>query len=197
MKFVNQIKEGVKTIAWVIILVLFLKVTGLLSSVTFLAQSAVLKTGLVNAATSVREDREAFNYDFVVKDMEGKKISFDQYKGKVIFVNLWATWCGPCRAEMAGIQKLYDKVDHTKIQFVMLSIDREEHKNKVTKYLSDFSFTFPAFTPSGYLPDQLRVPSIPTTFVVSKDGKIVTKEVGTTNFNTNKFKKFLEGLTAQ
>jgi thiol-disulfide isomerase/thioredoxin len=197
MKFVNQIKEGVKTIAWVIILVLFLKVTGLLSSVTFLAQSAVLKTGLVNAATSVREDREAFNYDFVLKDMEGKKISFDQYKGKVIFVNLWATWCGPCRAEMAGIQKLYDKVDHTKIQFVMLSIDREEHKNKVTKYLSDFSFTFPAFTPSGYLPDQLRVPSIPTTFVVSKDGKIVTKEVGTTNFNTNKFKKFLEGLTAQ
>jgi thiol-disulfide isomerase/thioredoxin len=197
MKFVNQIKEGVKTIAWVIILVLFLKVTGLLSSVTFLAQSAVLKTGLVNAATSVREDSEAFNYDFVLKDMEGKKISFDQYKGKVIFVNLWATWCGPCRAEMAGIQKLYDKVDHTKIQFVMLSIDREEHKNKVTKYLSDFSFTFPAFTPSGYLPDQLRVPSIPTTFVVSKDGKIVTKEVGTTNFNTNKFKKFLEGLTAQ
>jgi thiol-disulfide isomerase/thioredoxin len=197
MDIKGHAKEGIKTIAILIILLFFLKVTGLLSSVTYLTQSAVLETGLVNAATKSLKDPESFNYDFVIRDLDGNKVDFSTYKGKVVFINLWATWCGPCRAEMNGIQKLYDKIDHEKIQFVMLSIDKAEHKGKVITYLKDRSFIFPAFMPSGYLSEQLNVPSIPTTFVISKEGKIVLKEVGTTNFNTNKFKKFLEELAAQ
>ncbi|NOS55487.1 MAG: TlpA family protein disulfide reductase, partial [Cyclobacteriaceae bacterium] len=54
--------------------------------------------------------------------------------------------------------------------------------------------TFPVYLPSGRLTEQLNVPSIPTTFVIGKDGRIVAKEVGTTNFNTDKFKKFLKQL---
>jgi thiol-disulfide isomerase/thioredoxin len=197
MDIKRQAKEGIKTIAMVVILLFFLKVTGLLSSVTYLTQSAVLQTGLVNAATKATEDGETFDYNFEIKDLNGDKLDFTKYKGKVVFINLWATWCGPCRAEMNGIQKLYDKVDHQQIQFVMLSIDKDEQKGKVITYLKDRSFTFPVFMPSGYLSNQLRVPSIPTTFVISKQGKVVVKEVGTTNFNTNKFKKFLEELVAQ
>jgi thiol-disulfide isomerase/thioredoxin len=190
-------KEGIKAIAITGGLLLFLKVTGLLGSVSYVTQSAILKTGLVNADAEVWTDGESFNYDFVLKDINGTQINFDQYKGKVIFLNLWATWCGPCRAEMANIQKLYDNINHEKIQFVMLSIDKAENKSKVISYLRDRSFTFPAFMPSGYIADQLNVPSIPTTFVISKEGKIVAKEIGTTNFNTKKFKKFLEELAAQ
>jgi hypothetical protein len=76
----------------------------------------------------------------------------------------------------------------------MLSLDTDENKGKVVKYIQDKEFTFPVYQPSGSLPEQLHVPSIPTTFVVGKDGKIKSKKIGTANYDTEKFKSFLEGL---
>ncbi len=175
------------------LIVLILQITGLLSSISFFTQSAILKTGLMNASATVAEDATDFNYNFKVKDLKGNKIEFSQFKGKVIFLNLWATWCGPCRAEMPTIQKLYEKMkDDPNVVFVMLSIDKDKDLHKVIRYLKDKNYTFNGFMPSGYLTDQLNVPSIPTTYVISKDGKILTKEVGTTNFNTSRFYKFLK-----
>jgi thiol-disulfide isomerase/thioredoxin len=193
VKIVNYLKEGAKTIAGAGIILLILKFTGLLGSVSLVTQSAVLQTGLMNASTET-ESEESFNYDFSIKDLSGNKIAFDHYKGKVLFINLWATWCSPCRAEMPGIQKLYDKVDHEKISFVMLSVDKDVNKDKVSRYVSERSFTFPIFMPSGYLTDQLNVPNIPTTLVISKEGKIVVREIGMKNYDTSKFKKLLEKL---
>lgn len=179
--------------AGAVIIVLVLHFTGLLSSISFLAQSAVLKTGLMNAAAETVKDDIAFNYDFKVKDLNGNRLDFTQFKNKVIFLNLWATWCGPCRAEMPTIQKLYSRIgDNPDIEFVMLSIDRDKDLPKVIRYLNDKEYTFNGYMPSGYLTDQLNVPSIPTTFVISKEGKIISKEVGTTNFNTNRFYNFLK-----
>jgi thiol-disulfide isomerase/thioredoxin len=140
---------------------------------------------------------EIFNYNFTIKDLSGKRFSFEQYKGKVVFINLWATWCGPCRAEMAGIQKLYESVAADSISFIMLSLDRDADQEKVVKYVNTKGFSFPVYLPSGRLTEQLSVPSIPTTFVIGKDGKIVAKEVGTTNFNTDKFRKFLRQLNQE
>lgn len=168
--------------------------TGLLSSISFLAQSAVLKTGLMNASAEMVEEDINFNYDFQIKDLNGNRLDFAQFKNKVVFLNLWATWCGPCRAEMPTIQKLYEKMeDDPNVVFVMLSIDKDKDLPKVIKYLKDKDYTFNGYMPSGYLTEQLNVRSIPTTFVISKEGKIITKEVGTTNFNTNRFYQFLKG----
>ena len=197
MKILNYLKEWMKTLAVVFVILFFLKITGLLSSVSYAAQSVVLKSGLVNASDTMEENEEAFNYDFIIKDLSGTKINFAQYKGKVVFINLWATWCGPCRAEMKGIQKLYDKMDHDNVQFIMLSIDKDGSKEKVVSYIKDKGFTFPVFTPSGYLTTQLNVPNIPTTFVISKGGRIVAKEVGMKDYDTGKFKKFLDKLIAE
>lgn len=189
--------ETVKTVAGAVIIVVVLKVSGLLPTVTQAAQSAVIYSGLVNASDEQLADKENFNYDFTVKDLEGNRMPMSSLEGKVIFLNLWATWCGPCRAEMASIQKLYDRLDKTNIQFVMLSIDRDEDAAKVVSYINGREFTFPVFMPSGMLTDQTDVPSIPTTFIISKSGEIVSKKVGTTNFNTDKFKTFLEKLAAE
>jgi thiol-disulfide isomerase/thioredoxin len=153
----------------------------------------VLKTGLLDAETEITKS-EDFDYQFTIKNLSGNKFPFDKYKGKVVFINLWATWCGPCRAEMAGIQKLYSSIASDSIAFVMLSLDRDTDQEKVVKYVNTKGFTFPVYLPSGRLTQQLTVPSIPTTFVIGRDGKIAAKEVGTTNFNTEKFKKFLRQL---
>jgi len=188
------LKEILFTLLGAFAILFFLRVTGLLSGFSSATQSVVMETGLLDASVDTKES-EAFNYDFTIKDLNEDKIGFNQFKGKVIFLNLWATWCGPCKAEMQGIHELYKEVASENIAFVMLSIDKDNSKGKVVKYINDKGFTFPVYMPSGYLSEQLNVPSIPTTFVINKEGKIVAKEVGTTNFNTKKFKKFLVDLT--
>ena len=190
MKFV---KEILKTGLTFVVLLVVLNYTGLIGSLSSATQSAILTTGLLDAEVDITGS-EVFNYDFTIKDLSGKRFSFDQYKGKVVFINLWATWCGPCRAEMAGIQKLYSSIASDSIAFVMLSLDRDTDQEKVVKYVNTKGFSFPVYLPSGRLTQQLTVPSIPTTFVIGRDGKIAAKEVGTTNFNTDKFKKFLRQL---
>ncbi len=194
-KFVGSAAAIIKPVAVSLVIILFLRVTGLISYVSYASNWMILQSGIKDA-TDERDDKEnEFNFNFDIQDLAGNKVGFDQFRGKVIFLNLWATWCGPCRAEMAGIQKLYENVDKEKITFIMLSLDRDTDKQKVISYLQKRKFTFQGFMPSGYLPDQLKVPSIPTTFIISKDGKVVRKEVGSMRYDTPKFQKFLEGLS--
>lgn len=176
---------------------LLLRYTGLMSGLAFYSQSAVMATGLLDATDKAEANSKQFDYNFLIKDLKGNRQAFERYRNKVIFLNLWATWCGPCRAEMPTIQKLYAKMDTSKIAFVMLSLDRDRDKQKIINYVQDKRFTFPVFQPSGNLPELLQVPSIPTTFVIAKDGRIASQEIGTTNFNTPKFKRFLDGLCAE
>lgn len=158
------------------------------------ANTSVLQSGLVNAST-VGNSKTSFDYNFTIKDLSGRKIDVKSLQGKVIFLNLWATWCGPCRSEMASIQKLYDQMDPDKVFFVMLSLDRDAQLEKVKAFITSRSFTFPVYMPFGYLADQLQVPSIPTTFVITREGIIDLKEVGMKNYNTPKFRKYLETLS--
>lgn len=182
--------------ALAVIFVLILRFTGALSGISFLATSVLLESGVMDAnPNEIQGERAPFDYNFTIKDLEGNKVDFKQYQGKVVFLNLWATWCGPCRVEMPSIQELYDAMDKTKVSFVMLSLDSDENRDKIVKYIHDKKFSFPVYQPSGYLPKQLRVNSIPTTFVIGADGKIKSKKVGAANYSTDEFKEFLEGLS--
>ncbi|GIV36031.1 MAG: hypothetical protein KatS3mg032_0410 [Cyclobacteriaceae bacterium] len=146
-------------------------------------------------AAPVKE--EAFDFSFSIKDLQGNKIPFEAFRGKVLFVNLWATWCPPCRAEMPGIEALYNRVKDSNIQFVLLSVDDDSDRGKVRRYIEKNQFTFPVYMSYGNLPQQLRVPSIPTTFIVDKQGNVVRKKEGMTNFNTGAYVKLLEDLARQ
>jgi thiol-disulfide isomerase/thioredoxin len=189
--------QFIKPMLLTLILIGFLQVTGLWGSASAGAQMLVLKTGVLNVDAEEEKSPASFDYNFTIKDLKGNKVSFDQYKGKVVFINLWATWCGPCKAEMPGIQSLSEKLKDEPIAFVMLSVDKEAALPKVTSYLEKNQYTFPVFMPHGYVPDQLQVPSIPTTFIVSKEGKILMKEVGTRNYDTRKMVKFLIDQTTK
>lgn len=183
---------------WVLglILIFILKETGVLSGISFYTQTAVMETGLMDADGETALAPAAFDYNFRLKDLDGNIIDGNSLKGKVVFLNLWATWCGPCRVEMPSIQELYTSVDKDKITFVMLSIDKPSQEQKVKNYIADKGFTFPVYMLSGSITEQLNVPSIPTTFVISKDGLIKSKKVGTANYNTNRFKKMLNELAS-
>ncbi len=176
------------------LLLIVLRYTGILAGISFAASSALMKIGVMDAQPNDVAVVQLFDYDFSIKDMEGKVIDFNTYKGKTIFINLWATWCGPCRVEMPSIQKLYDRVNHDDIIFVMLSLDDPKNTNKIIHFISDRHFTLPVYQPASALPEELDVRSIPTTLVIDPNGKIVSKKVGAANFDTDKFEKFLTEL---
>lgn len=190
--FMNKFFQIIKPIALTITIIGLLQISGLWGGASAMAQMLVIKMGILNVDVGEDKSPASFDYGFALKDLSGNKVSFLDYKGKVLFINLWATWCGPCRAEMPGIQSLSEKLKGEQIEFVMLSVDKEAALPKVKTYLEDNQFTFPVFMPNGYLPEQFQVPSIPTTFIVGKNGKILMKEVGTRNYDTNKMIDFLK-----
>lgn len=176
--------------------VLLLRYTGALGGLQSAAGQVALATGIMDANPDFDgSGKEMFEYSFSVTTPDGATVDFNDYRGKTVFLNLWATWCGPCRAEMPSIQKLYEQVESDSIRFVMLSIDREEDVQKVRKYVASNAYTFPVFI-AGELPSQLQVRIIPSTFVIAPDGTIAYRKSGMADYNTAKFKKFLRKVTS-
>jgi thiol-disulfide isomerase/thioredoxin len=181
---------------WLTVIAFFviLRYTGVFSGVSQVTQSALMKMGFLNAVPNTPAVIKNFNYNFTMKDLHGKTVNGSDFKNKTLFINLWATWCGPCRSEMSSIHSLYQKVNHDKVAFIMLSIDDPNHDQKVSKYISDNNYTFPVYRPIDGLPYQLQVTTIPTTFIVSPEGKIVSKKVGAASYDNEEFLQYLENL---
>jgi thiol-disulfide isomerase/thioredoxin len=193
MSLLKFVKPWLSAIA----IVLILRYTGALAGISMLANSALMKVGVMDYNPDSPALSEDFNFNFRLKDLDGNLVDFTAYKGKVVVINLWATWCAPCRVEMPSIQSLYSKIESENIEFVILSLDRDSDFNKVKKYIAKNKFTFPVFTPHGYLAEQLQTDVIPTTLVLNKAGKIVNRKTGATNFDTANFRKFLKRLVEE
>jgi thiol-disulfide isomerase/thioredoxin len=187
----GKVKKEIRD--WVIFIVLigFLYATGLYKEVAGFAQRMILITGIIQPEVQ-QDNYEVLNdFDITLKSLEtGKHHNFAEFRGQLIFLNLWATWCPPCRAEMPSIQSLYDEYKDRDIVFVMLSSDEEF--NKIRKYVDRKEFSFPVYQLASPLPEALYSGSIPTTYVIDQDGKILMKNSGMANYNTTKFKKFIE-----
>lgn len=168
-------------------------ITGLHKNLAAGVQQLFLKTGIMQASVKSSSEQVTAPYNFKLKTLEGKLVNFEDFKGKTVFVNLWATWCPPCIAEMPDIYDLYKEVASDKIKFVMISLD--ENPQKAAKFIKRKGYTFPVYTIHGYLPQAYSSRSIPTTFVISPNGKIVVKQKGMASYNTSKFKKTLAQIS--
>jgi thiol-disulfide isomerase/thioredoxin len=175
-------------------LILALRYTGVLGGISYVMGTILLKTGLMNASTEGPPVLHDFDYDFSVRDLEGKVVNVRYLRGKTLFINVWATWCGPCRIEMPSIEALYNQTDSSRIAFLMISVDDNGKREEVKEFIAVHGFTFPVYTPIDALPDVLQVRSIPSTFIVSPKGKIVMFESGLSNYNTLKVKEFLNSV---
>ena len=193
---VSKVLRAIRPWALLIGIFLLLKVTGLGSQISYVTQSVLLKAGVMDVQPDESASKEqTFNYDFAVRDLEGNKLDMKDLKGKAIFLNLWATWCGPCRVEMPSIQNLYNSVDKDKVAFVMLSLDQENQHGRIIQFVKDKGFTFPVYQPATPLPNILRVTTIPTTFIISPDGKVKSKKVGMANYDTEEMREFLNEIS--
>lgn len=115
--------------------------------------------------------------DFKLKDLTGKEVSLSDYKGKKVFLNFWATWCPPCKAEMPEMEMLYQETKNSDL--VILAVNLDEEKNTVQKFINSNKYNFPVLLDTGNIvASQYEVVSIPTSFFIDKEGNIVDKHIG-------------------
>ena len=182
--------------SWGIMLGIFgiLYFTGLITPIMGGIQSLVLFTGLIKPKVTLEnKEKQAFDYAGQFLDTNGDRLGLSQYKGKTIFINLWATWCPPCRAEMPHISDLYDKVRGKEgVEFLMIALD--EDFSKSIKLVEEKEYSFPIVHAAYGLNPSLQSQAIPTTLVVSPEGEIVFYQEGMSNFNNQEFQDFLLSL---
>ena len=119
-------------------------------------------------------------YDLELKDQFGKVHTLSDYKGKVIFLNFWATWCGPCRNEMPDIQKLYEEYSAQggDAEVVILGIagpeiGQEGSSGDIAGFMEENGYTYPVLMDeSGEMFDQYGISAFPTTFMIDRDGNV-------------------------
>ena len=121
--------------------------------------------------------------DFTLKDASGADVSLSDVvkANKVVAINFWASWCGPCRLEMPGFSKLYDK-KHGE-GFTILGVNEDEKLDDMTKYLTEKPVKFPVLLDTGgELAKKLKLAALPTTILVNHDGEIVQVMQGVSTF---------------
>ncbi len=189
----QRVFKEIKHIGIIAVIFAVLYLTGLHTDVAAFTQRVILQTGIITPDVELPEaEQETFDYNLKLTAIDGQQAHLTDFEGKVLFINIWATWCPPCIAEMPGIQDLYDETNNDVI-FIMLSMDDSQEKAK--QFIEKKGFTFPVYLPASKVPEVMRAPSIPTTLVVNKEGKVVAKKVGMAKYNTKKFKRFLEELS--
>lgn len=117
--------------------------------------------------------------EFKLRDLGGHEVSLSSMRGKVVFLNLWATWCEPCRREMPSIEKLYEKFGKDK-SFVILAVSEDSDGSKaVAPYVKQSGYKFEILLdPRNDVGEAYNVSGIPETFVIDRDGRIVAHHLG-------------------
>jgi len=134
--------------------------------------------------------------DFHAVDLaSGRATTLADYKGKVILLNIWATWCQPCRVEMPAIERLHKKLGGTDFQVVSVSIDADGD-SVVTAFARNLGLTFQILhNQSGDIQQIYQTTGVPESFVIDRDGIIVKKVIGAAEWDGPVNETLIERLT--
>lgn len=153
----------------------------------------VLTTGLFSAGIETTDSAKPVVMPLTYVLETGETASTANLTNKVVFINFWASWCPPCRAEMPSMNKMYLKLKNDPdIAFVFINLDDDDLKGK--RYLREHNFFIPFQKSAGFIPTDLYSGTLPTTVVLNKKGVIVMNHSGMADYNTVKFIDQLERL---
>lgn len=133
-----------------------------------------------NSSEEIVEDEEnkIMALDFTLVDQYGDIHTLSDYKGKVVFLNFWATWCPPCRVEMPDMEEIYKENQNNSKDVIILGVagpnlGREGSEEDIIDFLESEGFTYPVvFDDTGDIMEQYTIQALPTTFIIDKDGNI-------------------------
>ena len=130
------------------------------------------------ASAACMADAKPAKLDFTMKDLDGKDVSLTSYKGKVILLNFWATWCGPCKAEIPGFVELQEKY---KNDLVVVGYSVDDEAPKARAFADEYKMNYPILLGEGREDVQDAygpIWGIPASFIISRDGKVCKKHLG-------------------
>ncbi|MFV8359885.1 TlpA family protein disulfide reductase [Flavobacterium sp. LS1P3] len=137
---------------------------------------------------AVTDQKMLSSYQWQLVDATGQRVTLEDYKGKMIFINFWATWCPPCIAEMPSIQKLYADY-HDKIVFLFVTTDSFE---KAKTFMVRENLTLPVYQSVTNPPLEMDSTTIPATYLIDKQGYLILAKIGTANWNSDSFREKLD-----
>lgn len=160
----------------------------------------IISTGLLNskiekkkAEPSSESSSLAITENFSIRSEKGEVINTSELKGKVVFINFWASWCPPCRAEFPSIQKFYNQYKSNK-DLVFLTVNLDEKPTVGKMYLEKEQFAVPFLVPEGSIPSSFFNGSLPTTVVLDKSGKIRMHHAGMADYSKDSFYEEIDQL---
>jgi peroxiredoxin len=131
--------------------------------------------------------------DFSLLNLNNKTVTLSDLKGKIVFLNFWATWCGECRVEMPLMQKLYIRFKDK--DFAMVAVSLNEPKSVVEKFFDDYKLTFTALLDSkGELGIPFGIRGIPMTYILDREGGIIGKAIGARQWDSKESFALFEQL---
>ena len=142
--------------------------------------------------TVIRDDQKV--PEFSLKDLNGKRVGIKQFKGKIVLLNFWATWCAPCKEEMPSMEVLHRQFRDKNFALLTVSVDYGGVKS-VQEFINKHQYTFPVLLdPKCEIFDLFKVKGIPTTFLVDKKGKMIGKAIGPRDWKSHEVVSLLNLL---
>jgi len=156
---------------------------------------SLMKIGLFQPKINKQPDEAAAEPlpNVYFKDGDGKTVDLASLKGKVIFINFWATWCPPCIAEMPSINDMYNKFkDNEKVVFLMVDVDGNYQKSD--SFMKKHQYALAVVSPASEIPPVFMQGAVPTTVILDKEGKMVYRQEGAADYNSKEMVDFIGQL---
>ncbi len=134
--------------------------------------------------------------DFTLPDLQGVEHKLSDYRGNVVFLNIWATWCGPCKDEMPSMQFMHEKLKGKAFKILAVSIDSASNET-VKKFADDLGITFLIFhDKKGHIKDTYKTTGVPETFIIDQNGIVAEKVWGPRDWSDPKNLSTIKNLLA-
>ncbi len=141
----------------------------------------------------VRLEAPAFSLD----TLDGKELGLEEFRGKLVLLNFWATFCAPCRDEMPSMERLWQRFKEKGLVIVAVNVDRGS-ADRVRRFVEEVGVTFPVvLDPGGRVRRNYEIFALPTSYIIGRDGKFLGKIVGERRWDTPEFKELFERLLSR
>lgn len=131
------------------------------------------------------------DFDWTLRPLDGEEVELETFRGEVLFINLWASWCTPCVREMATIERLKHRLADTDIRFLIVAAEGER---PVRRHVRRYSYDLPIYLEIDRIPPSFGLRGLPTTWVVDRQGRIVVLRHGEAVWDTDEVEAFLRSV---
>lgn len=167
----------------------------------------ILIAGLLFAGTSLLSNQlfivepgsKAPNFEARTLDTPAQMKSLDEYRGQVVLLNVWATWCQPCRVEMPSIEQLHKSLGPRGLKVIAISVDEPGFESQIRDFVKEYGLTFQILYDSDTagIRKRYQITGYPETFVIGKDGLIRRKLIGAADWNSRGNRALIEHLLTE